>query len=72
MSDKKVIRVVKRDERAIANNKKKSKDKSAPKTARDMVTTVTGWVNDFQRQRRDETSAAIKSIVSARQQPAES
>ena len=70
MSDKKVIRVVKRDERVIAN-KKKSKSKSAPKTAHDMVTTVTGWVNDFQRQRRDETSAAIKSLVRARQQPNE-
>ena len=70
MPDKKVIRVVKRDERAIASTK--SKKKNAPKTARDMVTTVTSWVNDFQRQRRDETSAAIKSLVSARQQPAES
>ena len=72
MSDKKVIRVVKRDERAIANNKKKSKDKSAPKTARDMVTTVTSWVNDFQRQRRDETAEAIESLVRARRQVTES
>ena len=72
MPNKKVIRVVKRDERAIANNKKKSKDKSAPKTARDMVTTVTSWVNDFQRQRRDETAEAIESLVRARRQVTES
>lgn len=71
MSEKKAIRVVKRDERVVAN-KKKSKAKSAPQKAHDMVTTVTGWIDDFQRQRRDETSAAIKSLVRARQQPAES
>lgn len=71
MSEKKVVRVVKRDERVVAN-KKKSKAKSAPQKAHDMVTTVTGWVNDFQRHRRDETAKAIKSLVLARHQPAES
>jgi formylglycine-generating enzyme required for sulfatase activity len=70
MSDKKVIRVVKRDERAKASTK--SKKKNAPKTARDMVTTVTSWVNDFQRQRRDETAEAIESLVRARRQLTES
>ena len=70
MSDKKVIRVVKREERAKTSTK--SKTKSAPKTARDIVTTVTSWVNDFQRQRRDETAEAIESLVRARRQPAES
>ena len=68
MSEKKVIRIVKRDERQT----KRSKKKAAPKTARDMVTTVTSWVSDFQRKRRDETSEAIKSLVQARRQPAES
>jgi hypothetical protein len=70
MSEKKVIKVVKREERVIAS-KKKSKSKSAPQKAHDMVTTVTGWVNDFQHQRRDETTTAIKNLVRARQQPNE-
>jgi len=73
MSDKKTIKVVKRGERDAARRaKSKSGDKSAQKTARDMVETVSSWVNDFQRKRRQATSDAIKNLVQARQQPAES
>ena len=71
MSDKKTIKVVKRVERDAAR-RAKSKDKSPQKTARDMVATVASWVDDFQRNRRHETSEAISNLVRARRQPAES
>jgi len=71
MSDKKTIKVVKRVERDAAQ-RAKSKDKNAQKTARDMVATVASWVDDFQRNRRHETSEAIRNLVQARRQPAES
>lgn len=66
MSEKKV-KVVKRVERQT-----RSKKKVAPTTAHDMITTVTSWVSDFQRKRRDETSEAISTLIQARRQPAES
>ena len=71
MSDKKTIRIVKRDERATGD-KAKLKNQPSQKTARDMVDTVTTWVNDFQRKRRAETTQAISNLVRARRQPAES
>jgi len=71
MSDKKTIKVVKRVERDAAR-RAKPKDKSPQKTARDMVATVASWVDDFQRNRRHETSEAISNLVQARRQPAES
>jgi len=67
MSEKKAVKVVKRVER-----QSRSKKKVAPKTAHDLVTTVTSWVSEFQRKRRDETSEAIQTLVQARRQPAES
>lgn len=72
MSEKKVIRVVKRAERGkrTASNAKVARD-AARKTARDMVATVTNWVNELQQKRRVETTEAISSLVRARQQPNE-
>lgn len=70
MSDKKTIRVVKRVERVTG--KPKSKEKTAQTIGRDMVATVSSWVNDFQHKRRIETAEAITSLVQARRQPAES
>jgi predicted solute-binding protein len=61
--DKRTIKVVKRSQReqqeAAAQNEVK---KSAQQSARDMVTTVTGWVNEFQQRRRDETRQALKTL----------
>jgi hypothetical protein len=70
MSEKKTIKVVKRNQRG-ATTKAKSKEKTAQKTARDMVATVSSWVNDFQRKRRAETTKAIDSLMQARHQPNE-
>ena len=63
MAQKTPIRVIKRDER----NRKESgaeepQRKSAQETARDMVSTVTNWVQEFQQKRRTETTRAIQSL----------
>ncbi len=62
MSEKKTIKVIKKDQRA-------RKEKPAPKgnttaqTAREMVQTVTNWVNEVQQKRREETANAIKLML---------
>ena len=65
MSEKKVIKIVKREERKNPKNtadKVKSAGETAQQAARDMVNTVTNWVNEFQQKRRAETQALAKLI----------
>ena len=71
MSEKKV-KVVKRAERGNrkAGNAKAARE-VASKTARDMVTTVTNWVSEFEQRQRAETAKAIENLVRSRQQPNE-
>jgi hypothetical protein len=66
MSEKKV-KVIKREERVLTKANRRSARNQKRKTPTDMVTTVTGWVNDFQKRQRDETSKAIESLIRARQ-----
>ena len=61
MSDKKTIRIVKKGEKARPIVKVKAA--SARETARDMVETVTNWVNEFQQKRRDETTNALRMLA---------
>ena len=51
MSDKKQIRIVKKGEKKSPAVKVKSNN--ARQTAREMVDTVTNWVNEFQQKRRN-------------------
>ena len=69
MSEKKVVKVIKREERVLTKPKRRSARQNKRKTPTDMVTTVSGWVNDFQKRQRDETSKAIENLIRARQQP---
>jgi hypothetical protein len=66
MKKKIPIRVVKRDERSrqqpVAEEAAPAEHKSAKEAARDMVATVTQWVNEFQQKRRTETTRAIKTL----------
>ena len=65
MTKKTPIKIIKREERnrkADAGEQPQNAIKTAQETARDMVSTVTNWVNDFQQKRRTETSRAIKNI----------
>ncbi|HEX8652121.1 MAG TPA: hypothetical protein VF708_14870 [Pyrinomonadaceae bacterium] len=64
MTKKTPIKIIKRAERNRSENNKKEKTtrESAQETAREMVTTVTNWVNEFQQKRRMETKQAIKTL----------
>ncbi|HWW75724.1 MAG TPA: hypothetical protein VNZ44_10025 [Pyrinomonadaceae bacterium] len=65
MQKKIPIKVIKRDER---NRQQQPVAEVAPErtsakeAARDMVATVTQWVNEFQQKRRSETAQAIKTL----------
>ena len=60
MSEKRNIKVVKKSAR---QQKPAPKPNTAGQTAREMVKTVTNWVNDIQQKRRIETAKAIKILV---------
>ena len=66
MATKPSVKVIKRSERAAPEAQEtateESAKKSAQETARDMVATVTGWVAEFQQQRRAETRQALKTL----------
>ena len=65
MTKKNPIKVIKREERNRQQNvgeQSQNTKKSAQETAREMVGTVTNWVNEFQQKRRTETSRAIQNI----------
>ena len=67
MSEKKTIRVIKKGERQA---KPATVKNSAAEAARDMVKTVTKWVNEVQHKRRAETANALK-ILSKTPRPSE-
>ena len=60
MSDKKTIRIIKKGEKNRPVVKVKAN--TARETARDMVDTVTNWVNEFQQRRRVETTNALRML----------
>jgi len=68
MKTKTPIKIIKRDERARqqqpAAQEAVVEKKSAQEAARDMVATVSQWVNEFQQKRRIETAQAIKTLLS--------
>jgi hypothetical protein len=70
MSEKKTIRVIKKNERT-RKEKPAPKPNTAAQTARDMVQTVTNWVNELQQKRRTETAKAIKSLLPESPRPNE-
>ena len=60
MSEKKQVRIVKKGEKKSPVVKVKAN--AARETARDMVGTVTNWVNEFQQRRRNETTVALRIL----------
>lgn len=65
----KTVKVIKRNERnhqvikeAVAQPTAKTGRIAAQATARDMVATVSTWVNEFQHKRRTETKRAFESL----------
>jgi len=67
MQKKTPIKIIKRGERnrqqqQPAAAKPVAERTSAKEAARDMVATVSQWVNEFQQKRRSETAQAIKTL----------
>jgi hypothetical protein len=70
MSEKKTIKIIKKNERT-RKPKPVAKENTAAQTAREMVQTVTNWVNELQQKRRAETTQAIKSLLPKNPRPSE-
>jgi hypothetical protein len=70
MSEKKTIRIVKKEDRTrcakVLPRKNVSRD-----TAREIVQTVTKWVAEVQQKRRLETAQAIKTLLTKDPRPSE-
>jgi uncharacterized membrane-anchored protein len=64
--NKGTIKVIKRTDREVksklSSDSRRNREKSAKVAAREMVATVTSWVNEIQQKRKDETSEAIKNL----------
>ncbi len=75
MTNKKAIKVIKRDERdrqdAANNQAKTDKALTTQQAAREMVSNVSNWVNEFQHKRRAETTQAFKTLFADTTQPTE-
>jgi hypothetical protein len=74
MTKKTPIKIIKRDERNRQENNAEQPQaarKSTQEAAREMVSTVTNWVNEFQQKRRSETSRAINTLFPEPHQPNE-
>jgi len=68
MTKKTPIKIIKRGEKVRQQQQQPEapvqERKSAQEAARDMVATVSQWVNEFQQKRRMETAQAIKTLLS--------
>jgi hypothetical protein len=72
MTDKMKIKVIKRVDAEKAETAVKAVKVSKKAPAREMVSTVTNWVNDFQNRKREETKVAIERFFSSHPRPSES
>lgn len=61
MSSKRTVRIIKKGQ-PKPQEKRAPKQNSARQTAREMVQTVTNWVDELQRKRRTETLDALKFL----------
>jgi len=65
------VKVIKKNDKKVVQPAVKTRDKSK-QTAREMVSTVTNWVSDFQQRKRDETKTAIEKFFVPNPRPSES
>lgn len=68
MTAKAKIKVIKKGELKAAVKQVKPAVNEKKTAAREMVTTVSNWVNDFQQRKRDETRQAIETFFSQKPQ----
>ena len=64
MSGKAKIKVIKKGAVKVAEAPAMSEKKTTQIAAREMVSTVTNWVSDFQEKRREETKQALDFLFS--------
>ena len=72
MINKGKIKVIKKGEVQTPEPTAKVIKKTRQVAAREMVSTVTNWVSDFQRNKREETKLAFEQLFATRQQVSES
>lgn len=68
MTAKAKIKVIKKGELKAAVKQEKPAVNEKKTAAREMVATVTNWVNDFQQRKREETRQAIETFFSSQPQ----
>ncbi len=69
MTAKAKIKVIKKGEQVKLSEAAEVEKKSPKEAAREIVSTVTDWVNDFQHRRREETTQAFEQLFSHTTQP---
>ncbi len=72
MVNKLKVKVIKKGEVATPKPAPKRASKGNKNSAREMVSTVTTWVSDFQARKRDETKTAIEKFFATQPRPSES
>lgn len=70
MTTKVRVKVIKKKELVISTEPV-GIEVSTKQAAREMVSTVTGWVNDFQQRRREETKQAFEMLFSSQPKTSE-
>ncbi len=70
MTEKLKIKVIKKDSVKTAAKPVKDDVKSKRAVAREMVSTVSTWVNDFQSRKREETRIAFETLLNQKPQTA--
>lgn len=68
MSAKAKIKIIKKSEIKNLETPVKEEKVTKQQAAREMVSTVSNWVNDFQQRRRYETKQAIEKFLSNKPQ----
>lgn len=72
MADKLKIKIIKKGQAAKPPTTSHKAIKTKRESAREMVSNVSSWVNDFQSRKRDETKMAFEQLFATRTQPNES
>ncbi len=62
MTKKAKIKVIKRKDLNTVNKVVKNETRVKKQAAREVVSNVSNWVNDFQQRKRKETKSAIESL----------
>ena len=71
MTAKAKIKVIKKGEVKLIEKTENKEKKSKHESAREMVSTVSNWVNDFQQRKRVETRQAFEQLFSAQPKASE-